>query len=298
MRTYFISLHGRPRHILRIATNRHPGPDVLQQSLFSLIERSNLIPSPREVLMPNELITQQDVELDDMSSLNPLFAHHSSAGLIESLSIETRDLNLSKLMTLARVHLIWTDNMSRHLLLSRRGQKKYLELFALPCTLHRGALNVFGTIGISADLLDEVESSYSNLFNPILPNRFHKYAGRLIGLQLWCWCLRCSSQRLRNRELRINKGQVSRVGRHNDRFRYCQLQLPYDPMLQVLAEREATWWDQTEFENLWPRILALEKCLQEARPWNFWVLLRDKRDTVQYWTFLYITSSLSKFGCY
>lgn len=296
MHTYFIPLHGRPRHIFRMASNRHPDIEPLQQSLFNFIESSGLIPNPREALTPVESVTQQDVELDDMSSLSPSFAHHSSAGLIESLSIEARDLNLSKLMTLARVRLIWTDNLSRHLLLSRRGQKKYLELFALPCALHRGTLNVFGTIGISANLLDEVESSYANLFNPTVPNRIHKYAERLIGLRLWCWCLSCSSQRLKSRELRMLKGQVSRVGRHNDRFRYGKLQLPYDPRLEDLAGREATWWDQTEFENLWPRILALEKCLQEARPWSFWVLLRDKRDTVQYWTFLYVASSWSSFG--
>lgn len=295
MRTYFIPLHGRPRHIFHMASNCQSGIEPMQQSLFNLIGASGLIPNSREALPSIESVTQPDVELDDMSSLSPSFANHSSAGLIESLSIEARDLNLSKLMTLARVRLIWTDNLSRHLLLSRRGQKKYLELFALPCALHRGSLNVFGTIGISADLLDEIESSYANLFNPIVPNRIHKYVENFVGLRLWCWCLGCSSQRLKSRELRMLKSQVSRVGRRNDRFRHSQLQLPYDPMLDTLAGREATWWDQTEFENLWPRILALEKCLQEARPWSFWVLLRDKRDTVQYWTFLYGISSLSIF---
>ncbi|CVL05077.1 uncharacterized protein FMAN_13039 [Fusarium mangiferae] len=293
MRTYFIPLHGRPRHIFQVASNCQSDLEPMQQSLFNLIGSSGLIPNSREALPPIESVTQPDLELDDMSSLSPSFANHSSAGLIESLSIEARDLNLSKLMTLARVRLIWTDNLSRHLLLSRRGQKKYLELFALPCALHRGSLNVFGTIGISADLLDEIESSYANLFNPIVPNRIHKYVENFIGLRLWCWCLSCSSQRLKSRELRMLKSQVSRVGRRNDRFRHSQLQLPYDPMLDTLAGREATWWDQTEFENLWPRILALEKCLQEARPWSFWVLLRDKRDTVQYWTFLFGTVILA-----
>ncbi len=36
------------------------------------------------------------------------------------------------------------------------------------------------------------------------------------------------------------------------------------------------------------RIQPLDQCLQDAKPWNFWVLLRDNRDTVQYWTFLLV----------
>lgn len=63
--------------------------------------------------------------------------------------------------------------------------------------------------------------------------------------------------------------------------------LPFDPFLRELAEEEAcSWWDQGTFENLWARIVALDLCLDEARPWSFWVLLRDRRNTVQYWTFL------------
>ncbi|KAM5366831.1 hypothetical protein ACJZ2D_010283 [Fusarium nematophilum] len=282
MRTYLVPLHGRPRHVLHIASHRHPDTEPLQQSLYSLVESSGILPSPQEASTPVE---SGDLELDDLS-LAPAFAHHSSAGLIESLSIESKDLNLSKLITLARVRLVWTDNLSRHLLLSKRGQKKYLELFALPCALHRGALNAFDILGISPNLLDEIESSYANLFNPTSPSGVHKYAGWLIGLPLWCWCLGCSSQRMRGRELHLLKCQATHAERQRDRSRSYQLRMPYDPMLEDLAGREATWWDQTEFENLWPRILALERCLQEARPWNFWVLLRDKRDTVQYWTFL------------
>jgi len=48
-------------------------------------------------------------------------------------------------------------------------------------------------------------------------------------------------------------------------------------------------WIPDYFQVLWPRIIELEKHLQAARPWRFWVLFRDRRDTLQFWTFFFGT---------
>ncbi|KAH8898956.1 hypothetical protein GQ53DRAFT_361285 [Thozetella sp. PMI_491] len=291
MRSYFVPLHGRQRHILAIASRRHPQVEPLQQSLFDLIEGSGLVPSPLESPIHEASMVDQEVELGTLSLSNQLFPLHSSAGLVESLSIESKDLNLFKLTRLARVRVLWTDNVSRHLLLSRKGQHWYLELFALPCAIQGGVYGAIHTPGISAALIDEIEASYANLFNPHSPSRLHCLAVRLIGLSFWCWCLSCSSKRLRSRELQKLRDYNSPGQRRHGTAvtRSGDIEIPYDPLLLELTEREATWWDQTEFENFWPRILALDKCLQDAKPWSFWVLLRDNRDTVQYWTFLFGT---------
>jgi hypothetical protein len=214
------------------------------------------------------------------SDASPLFALHASADFAGSISIHPKDLNLFKLATLAGIRIQWTDNISRHLLLSQRGQRRYVELFALPSILSRGPQDVLSGAGLlSADLLDEIQHSYPNLFNPLPASSLHRWAGMLIALSLWCWCVGCSSRRLALRELRQLKRSTKFYGG-------CEIRLPYDAVLEELVGAEATAWDRTEFGNLWPRVLALDRCLQEAKPWNFWVLLRDNRDTVQYWTFL------------
>lgn len=158
-----------------------------------------------------------------------------------------------------------------------------------------GAHDVLRDVGISVDVIHEIELSYANLFNPKPISGLHKHLGKFIGVSLWCWCLHCSSRRLRDKTFRRLKERAasslgavySRArGKKAIRGRDGQVAVPFDPLLIELAESEASWWEQGTFENLWPRIVALDRCLQEARPWNFWVLLRDNRDTVQYWTFL------------
>jgi len=67
---------------------------------------------------------------------------------------------------------------------------------------------------------------------------------------------------------------------------FAERKAGFDGHIKHLIEREPIDWSVDEFPRFWPRILALDKCLQEARPWNFWVLFRDRRDTLQYWTFL------------
>ncbi|KAI1358918.1 hypothetical protein F5Y08DRAFT_345216 [Xylaria arbuscula] len=180
MRSYFVPLHGHTTHILSVYATRvvqHP----LAQPLPSFVSGSELLPSPKEA-PPTEELDRPTNEEGDSPAL-PLFALHSSLDLIGSLAISSKDMNLFKLTTLARVQILWTDNISRHLLLSRRGQNRYIELFGLPCTLQSGANDVLRGAGISSALMDEITVSYANLFNPKPPSKFHKYAGRFIGIQ-------------------------------------------------------------------------------------------------------------------
>jgi hypothetical protein len=67
----------------------------------------------------------------------------------------------------------------------------------------------------------------------------------------------------------------------------AQSRSEFDPLLlELMSNPEPENWDHELFVHLWPRIDALDEHLQGAKPWNFWVLFRDRRDTLQFWTFL------------
>jgi magnesium-transporting ATPase (P-type) len=54
-------------------------------------------------------------------------------------------------------------------------------------------------------------------------------------------------------------------------------------------------WDQMTFPHLWTRILHLEHALQNAKPWSFWVLFRDRREKLPFWTFLLVLPVLIRY---
>ena len=62
--------------------------------------------------------------------------------------------------------------------------------------------------------------------------------------------------------------------------------IEYDPLLVELMSSEPSDWTPDMFPHLWARIVILEEHLEEAKPWSVWVLFRDRRDTLQFWTFL------------
>lgn len=53
----------------------------------------------------------------------------------ESLSVKARQLNAFTLNRLSAVHISWTVDVSRHMLLAKTGGRYVLELFSLPCAL-------------------------------------------------------------------------------------------------------------------------------------------------------------------
>jgi hypothetical protein len=203
---------------------------------------------------------------------------------VESLSIDPVDLNAYKLLSLGGLRIRWTVNISRHLLITSYCGIAYLELFALPSAIDDGTGAVLASTGVPVDVMLDIKNSYAGLFNPTRPSTYHQLLKPILAMEYWCWCQGCSSHRLRLREfrkLRAGKGKA----RHHDTL----ISVPkFDPLLVTLAQQKSNTWDPAEFPTLWPRILALNKHMNQSKPWNFLVLFRDNRDTLQYWTFLYV----------
>lgn len=284
--SYFVPTHQDQRRIVyaycRSTDQDYSELTAFDQSIGALISKSGLLPNPGEGggTSDDNASSLQVVDDAEMSEAFPL---HSYADLLESLSIDSKRLNATNLSTYSHVEIAWTQNISRHLLLSKRAESYYLEVFALPCALQGGAESVLSNMGIPTDLMDEIECSYATLFNPSSESRLHKTLAWVIGLHHWCRCLYCTAYRFRKHTLEKLKGIRHRRRRSSLGTGY---RMAYDDQIRVLMERNPSQWNQTEFRNLWPRILVLDAHLQRARPWNFWVLFRDRRDTVQYWTFL------------
>lgn len=287
---YFVPAHLDQRRIVyaycRSTDQAYSESKAFEQSVSTLISKSGLLPNPGEGRKASDDDTDDDVssfQVVDDAEISESFPLHSHATLLESLSIDSKRLNATNLSTYSHVEIAWTQNISRHMLLSKRAESYYLEIFALPCALQGGADHVLSQMGISTDLIDEIECSYAALFNPSSESKLHKLLAWVVGLRYWCWCLHCTGRRFRKRTLEtLKKTKHRRRGNFLDNG----YRVIYDDQIQVLMERNASQWNQTEFSNLWPRILVLDAHLQRARPWNFWVLFRDRRDTVQYWTFL------------
>ncbi len=308
MQSYFVPMRRDQRCIILAFCLSHKKPysepEGLAISPAHLVSQGGLLPSADEVVRSGSgsdsrsssgpgVCASTHVSGEDNQPAHTPFQLHSSIGLLESLSVSPRRLNAVKLASLGRVEFIWTANISRHLLLSRRGERHCLELFALPCALQTGAENVnpFVKIGIlSAELVDEIDASYATLFRPVKASRMHRVLARLLGLQHWCWCLDCASYRLRRQILAPLKmsGEKYKRGLVWHHTVTGTRQFKFDARLGMLMQRDASqWqWDRTEFRELWPRILALDAHLEQTKPWSFWVIFRDRRDTVQYWTFL------------
>lgn len=284
MQSYFIPRRGEPRRILLAYCwndNKEYSETLgLEETLPSLLRRSGLLPSSNE-RVNSELHRKAKSSESAISSSR--FALHPSLGSVESLEIAATTLNAFQLATLGAIRILWTNNLSRHMLLSNHTKKFYLELFVIPSALQGGSNMVLNHAGIDFDLMDEVCQSYANLFNPKRPSRWHRYLGTPLGMRFWCWCLSCSSRRLMNNELKKLKSTspVPKDIKLTDSTRPR-----YDPALKDLMSKKAKGWDQTEFENLWPRIVALDAHLSGSKPWSFWIIFRDRRDSVQFWTFL------------
>lgn len=284
--SYFVPTHQDQRRIVyaycRTTDRDYSELNAFDESISTLISKSGLLPNPGEGgNASNDSVSSFQI-IDD-AEISDAFPLHSYANLLESLSIDSTRLNAINLSTYSHVEITWTQNISRHMLLSKRAESYYLEIFALPCALQGGAESVLSGVGISTDLIDEIECSYATLFNPSSESKLHKTLAWVIGLHHWCRCLYCTAYRFRKHTLGMLKGIKHR---RRGSSLVAGYRMTYDDQIRVLMERNSSQWNQTEFGNLWPRIQVLDAHLQRARPWNFWVLFRDRRDTVQYWTFL------------
>jgi len=230
----------------------------LTRSLAELIKGSGLIPASSS----GHLRPQTIDSAEDPNTYYPM-------------SIPAEALNLSKLATLAGIHVHWTDNIARHLLLSSHAGASYVELYAFPCMLRRSE-EMYTPTGVTKAYINEVSKSYAILFRPRHTiATTHRVANWFGARRLFCWCLSCTSYRLTQLEFRAIQ---------SERAQYAGI--IFDPVLHEVSGDKRTDWSQGSYPNLWARVMALQAALQDAKPWSFWVLFRDRREKLPFWTFL------------
>lgn len=191
-------------------------------------------------------------------------------------------LNAFKLNVFAAVEISWTYNVSEHMLLTHHCGQHLLKIFALPCIFE---CSTIASTGISQDLIDEIQASYGILFNAWPEQRKHASYLKYLCIPRICWCWTCSSRRFRKRT--ISSGQATDLARSKPIGTLGVAGTEFDPVVAALMEENTSVdWLYEDFPCLWPRIIALENHLRMSRPWSIWILFRDRRDTVQFWTFL------------
>ncbi|KAB2109329.1 hypothetical protein AG0111_0g2665 [Alternaria gaisen] len=203
---------------------------------------------------------------------------------LESLTIDATRLNAYTLNVFGAVDIAWTHNVSRHLSLSKRDGRHILEIFSLPCALDATSLKLGG---ITNDLAQEIRETYALLFNASHKIPRHTKLARILGVGSFCWCRFCSMRRHRNHAImsykRFSKHRT--LGAKKAQRTHSS---EYDPLLVKLMSSQSSEWTPDMFPHLWARIMILEEHLEEAKPWSVWVLFRDRRDTLQFWTFLWV----------
>lgn len=295
MQSYFVPQRGALRRVLVAyclnTSKQFDEHEALKNPLPELLQQSGLLPGPHEGGYSKDKGSDPDRSTAKKDDYVSRFGLHPSLGAVESLEISPQALNAFKLANLGAVHILWTNNVSRHMLLSQHAKVYYLELFAIPSAFASpGPRKGLIQAGVSSDLMEEIQMSYANLFHPVQSSWSHRYLGRLVFLRYWCWCLACSSRRLAARQIKTLKPQPRRRRPVDSKIRVPEMSKPpYDPLLSDWMVRDAGTWDQIEFESLWLRIVALDAHLAGSKPWSFWVIFRDRRDSVQFWTFLFGT---------
>jgi hypothetical protein len=247
--------------------------DAFKRTLPELLEQSGLIPSRHafeEASWEHEASTGR--------------AHQNiiaTIGDLEAACISRTELNAYTISKLTGVSINWTMNMSRHLLLSKQSGRPVLEIFALPCILRSDY-----PAGIDTKFMQEIENSYGTLFQPYGVNKHEQGWNKVLRRASWCWCRACLASRLRVETLRDLKDKICCRSQDCQNGRASKGSEALDSTLEIQMCQNARNWDLAHFPCLWPRILALQAFQQEAKPWGFWVLFRDRRDTLQFWTFL------------
>jgi hypothetical protein len=196
---------------------------------------------------------------------------------LESQSVKSIDLNAFTLSADAAVSIIWTFDLSRHMVLSKRDGRHLVEIFAMPCMFSADHCTS-DVMGISSELAQEIKWSYAMLFNAWYKLPHFARFGQIFGLRKVCWCWSCSAFRFQRDEIVDYENWWKNEG---------NLPSTADPELSKLIKtKPLPDWNQSSFPNLWPRIQLLQQHQRTTRPWSIWMLFRDRRDTLQYWTFL------------
>jgi hypothetical protein len=149
------------------------------------------------------------------------------------------------------IGIVWTHNISRHLLLSKRDGRHVLELFSLPCALNASSLKL---AGITTELAQEIRETYSVLFNAPHETPRHVKFGKVLRIGSLCWCCFCSMRRYRNHTIISYKafGQHRTPGAKRGQPAHSN---EYDPLVVELMSSEPSDWTPDMFPHLWARIM-------------------------------------------
>ncbi|ORY09143.1 hypothetical protein BCR34DRAFT_603050 [Clohesyomyces aquaticus] len=305
---------GRPieaayRHRKKTATSgnasqsNHRDKDLLGCSIAELIGITGLVPSrrscmdslwevtnllnaddPRSRIMKLSLSNMGSKNLDGpgrlqflSTSVNEIYA---PLDLLESATIPAKDLNLYTLRKFAGVKIHWTNNVNRHMLLSKRLGRWVLECFAMPMLLGQKL-----PAGMEQKYMHEVQHTYPTLFRPLDPGKHVKGLNKLMQRKFWCWCKACSVRRVTLEAIEQLKKETAHTTQDEN---CCEKKVSlFDPTLESEVGSKSKDWNPEVYECLWSRIVTLYEFQNNAKPWSFWVLFRDRRDTVQFWTFLF-----------
>ncbi|KAF2681345.1 hypothetical protein K458DRAFT_457421 [Lentithecium fluviatile CBS 122367] len=169
--------------------------------------------------------------------------------LLESATIPTRSLNICTLSKFTGVQIHWTENVSRHLLLSKHLGHWVLEAFDLPV-----ALDCTFPQGFDGKFMREVQRSYPILFNVypcrryqspdadtnsarLRPGRVHMFFHQTWG----CWCKKGNSERVRLAAMKqLRQRTLRRVMVDSTQGKTVSL---YDPTIEVNSAEDSKDWD-------------------------------------------------------
>ncbi|KAH8725784.1 hypothetical protein GQ44DRAFT_680494 [Phaeosphaeriaceae sp. PMI808] len=246
----------------------------------------------RSTFRSTSSLNDSSLSLHNLESLRPAQTNISlhlldDLDAMESLHIAATRLNAYTLKEFGAVDIMWTHNFSRHLLLCKRSGRYVLEVFALPCALTATTLTS-DAVGIAPEFAQEIRESYSILFNAWPDTPRHAKWSKPIGGGRICWCWSCSAYRYRKQIVSRYQKLSKRKPAGPKATRFSNLS-EFDPLLVELMKNEPSDWTPELFPSLWTRIMVLEAHLQSAKPWNIWILFRDRRDTLQFWTFFFAT---------
>ncbi|KAF8537897.1 hypothetical protein BDD12DRAFT_845022 [Trichophaea hybrida] len=193
-----------------------------------------------------------------------------SSRIRESPGIARKDLNAYKLTKLGRIKIEWSTDITEHLTLKHEHEKTSLLLFSLPCILGQHSTFSLSTVGISNELQYEITLSYGLLFGRF-PN---EHSRRWIPGKWMCNCIGCKVAGTLEEAMIVieNTGQV------------------LDPSLRRHCREMKSVcnvWVPSDFKHFWTRIHDLNQFLQERKPRTLVQLFKDRRDTLQYYTFCF-----------
>lgn len=326
MLSSFVQLPTRARKVVTLYNVREGEgcTSAYDENFSSLVTKAGLLPSRDQIMDTDEVEVEDEVVQTAMKlvsllsrSTDPrgdslkkvksssdlsLITHHDSKASrshapyhpledfdsLEALSIKATRLNAYTLNLLGAVEIAFTRNISRHMILSRHRNRCLLEIFALPCAFQAASVSS-GVVGITSELIQEIEESYCILFNAWSSQPLHAKVGKYFGIRRLCWCWSCAAYRYRKDVIAKYRQILDEDTRHRQRKDQLELEDEFDPQIVKLMEQRSSDWSHELFPSLWPRIMLLEEHLQAAKPWSIWILFRDRRDTLQFWTFFFAT---------